>query len=195
MTRTFHGPRIARDARSYFIACSLLTAAVAHGGCGANMAPVLNPKDVPVVTAAQGAPTTEQVRAAIVAGLAAKGWTVQSEEGLALTAETSSGGHTASVTIEYSSTRYSIHHLNSSEGLKYDGQEIHRRYNHWIDLLQQAINAELAKVNPPPPLDTAAEGPPDAPPPAPAPEAAPAPAPEAAPESGPAAAPAPPTAP
>jgi len=185
MTRTSSGPRV-------FLAWPLLTAAIALGGCGANMAPVLNPSDVPVVTATQGAPTTEQVRAAIVAGLAGKGWTVQSEEGLALTAETSSGGHTASVTIQYSSTRYSITHLNSSEGLKYDGQEIHRRYNHWIDLLQQAINAELAKVNPAAPPSAAAQGLPDAPPPAPT---APAPPPESAPAAGPTAAPAPPTAP
>lgn len=174
---------------SRIVAPSLLTAALVLGGCGANMAPVLSPKDVPVVTATQGAPTTEQVRAAIVAALATKGWTVQSEEGLALTAETTSGGHSAAVTIEYSSTRYSIHYLSSSEGLKYDGQEIHRRYNHWIDLLQQAINAELARVNPAAPPAAAAQALPDAPPPAPVP---PAPAPEAAPEAGPGAAPAPP---
>jgi hypothetical protein len=181
MTRTFHRPRVPCGARSHVLAYSLLTAALVLGGCGANLAPVLNPTDVPVVTATQGAPTTEQVRAAIVSGLVEKGWTVQSEEGMALTAQTSSGGHTAAVTIQYSSTRYSINHLNSSEGLKYDGQSIHRRYNHWIDLLQQTINEQLAKVHSDAPPAAAAQGLPDAPPPAPTPEAAP--------ESGPAAAP------
>ncbi len=152
------------------------------------MAPILNPADVPVVTATQGAPTTEQVRAAIVTALATKGWTVQSEDGLRLTANNTSGGHSAAVTIDYSSTRYSINHLSSSEGLSYDGQEIHRRYNHWIDLLQQAINSELAKVQSNAPADIAAKGLPSAA--AEAPPAAPAPQPEAAPEAGPGAAPA-----
>ncbi len=156
----------------------LLLAALALGGCGANMAPVMNVSNAPVATGTGAPPSISQVRGAIVLALAARAWTIQAENGTRISAAVSAGGHSASVNIDYTATTYSISYLSSSPGLLYDGKEIHRRYNHWVERLRHAIGAELAKldagpVEAAPPAAAAADEPP-APPPAtpPAPPAA-----------------------
>jgi hypothetical protein len=158
----------------------LVVVAAALGGCGAALAPINEVPTTAVVSAASPQLTREEVRAALIRALATKGWQVLEDDAAHLTARVSAGGHWAIIHIPYSESSYAIHYIDSSPGLKYDGSRIHRRYNHWIHLLSERINAELANtphVAPPaagiPAAATAAPAPTGAPPAPPAPPAAP----------------------
>lgn len=120
---------------------------LALGACGFNTAPVLNVKNAPVVVPHGVVPSAATTRDAIVRGLADKGWTIDSEGESSIVARVTSGGHTATARIDYDATSYSITYVDSSEGLLYDGVEIHRRYNHWINLLRKAIDKELSHTS------------------------------------------------
>jgi hypothetical protein len=147
--------------------------------CGANLSPVLNVQNAPVVVPAGQTPSPQFTRDAILRAIAAKHWNLEGENGETIVAGVSSGGHSASVRIDYNASYYSISYLKSSDSLKYDGQNIHRRYNHWIDRLREAINREIAQAGyAPAPMAPPPAAAPVAPAPAPA---APAPAPGAQP--------------
>jgi hypothetical protein len=123
--------------------------AACGGACGANLAPVLEVKNAPVALPAGAQPSPEHTRDAIVRGLAAKGWGIDSEAGPSIVASVSSGGHTGTVRIDYDANRYSIRYVSSSPSLKHDGYRIHRRFNHWVDRLRVAIQRELSSTAPP----------------------------------------------
>ena len=153
-------------------------------GCGANLSTVLNVQNAPVVLPAGQAPSPQATRDAIMRAIAAKHWQIEGEAPTTIVTGVSSGGHSASVRIDYNANYYSINYLKSSESLKYDGQHIHRRYNHWVERLREAIDREIAQTGyvpvvpgtMPPPAAAPAPGP-VAPPPAPATEPAPPPPP------------------
>ena len=176
--------------RAALLSCLTLLSAA----CGANLAPVLNVENAPVVTATGETPATKAfVRDAIIRALSSRGWQLEQETPDGITASVSSGGHSATAQIQYDERTYSIHYVDSSPGLKYNGSSIHRRYNHWIDRLRAAIRAQLASSAPVPeavPADATLN--PALPPPgtAPAPDAQPAPG-----EAPPPPPPAPPAAP
>ncbi len=132
----------------------LLAAALLLGACGANLAPVLNVNSSPIVTRFGSNVSAAQVRGAIVVALATRGWTIQAENGARITAAVSAGGHSASVNIDYSPTVYSITYQSSSPGLLYDGHEIHRRYNKWVERLRRTIVIELARLDGAAPVGT-----------------------------------------
>lgn len=128
--------------------------------CSPGMAPVFSP-----VTAAgvspNGAPyTLEQVEMAVVQGATAKGWTVAHRAPGLVVADVTSGGHGARVQILVNEGGWRIVHEQSSPGLKFrkddrHGEIIHRRYNHWVRLLDEAIRQALVigtagGANPPP---------------------------------------------
>lgn len=118
--------------------------AVLSSACGANLAPVLQVQNAPAPLPQGATPSPARTRDAIVRALADRHWTLDSEQGQSLMATVSSGGHTATVRIDYDANYYSITYANSSPGLKYDGQYIHRRFNHWVDRLRSSINQQLA---------------------------------------------------
>lgn len=114
--------------------------------------PTLSRIYVPVQTAGvspNGTPyTSDQIERAIIAGAQAKGWTVVGQTPGAVLAEIKSGGHFARVNISYNETGWRILHEQSSPGLHYQPDErhgavIHRRYNHWIQLLEKSIQNML----------------------------------------------------
>jgi hypothetical protein len=107
--------------------------------CSPTLAPVLN-VDERMSVPSNGAQSVERTRQAIRDGLAAKRWKVDRDEPGRIIATITMGEHQATVRITYTADHYSIHHQESSNGLKYDGTNIHRRYNHWIRLLSQAID-------------------------------------------------------
>jgi hypothetical protein len=119
--------------------------------CGANLSPVLNIERAPVAPAAAGPHVLQVVHDAIVRALISRTWVVASDEPQSLTASVTRGGHSATVHIVYGSDAYSIHHVQSSPGLKFDGVNIHKRYNQWIDRLRVSIDAELKAVSGPSP--------------------------------------------
>jgi len=150
--------------------------------------------------------SAEQVLQAIRLGATRRHWAILQEGPKDVIASVSSGGHDATVRIEYNQSGWIILHERSSPSLRYDpdyrGREIiHFRYNFWVRHLNRAIEealSELRAVAPvpitsgaavpvqPPTVQTAV---PVAPAPAPAPAPVPAPAPAPAPALIPAPAP------
>jgi hypothetical protein len=125
---------------------SFLVLTALMSGCGANLAPVLDVRNAPVVTAQGVAPTRPLVRDAIVRALASRTWQIAEERPDALVASVSAGGHGATVLVQYDERSFSITRVDSSPGLKYDGSYIHRRYNHWVDRLRASIEQELSQT-------------------------------------------------
>lgn len=143
--------------RHSLLAATLLLAASAtlgNAACAPTLAPVYAPAQAAGV-GPSGAPyTQEQVDLAVVQGAQAKGWTViQHAPGLTV-AEVAAGGHSARVRVLTSAGGWRIVHEQSSPGLKHEvdprhGEVIHRRYNHWVRLLDESIRAALAtQANP-----------------------------------------------
>jgi hypothetical protein len=164
--------------RSFLRGLVLLSALGALSACGANLAPVMDVKNAPVVLPAGMPPSPALTRDAILRAIVAKHWTIDGENGQTIVTSVTSGGHSATVRIDYDAAYYSITYLKSSAGLKYDGQNIHRRYNHWVDRLREAINRSIAQTGMVPaavPPPVAAPPPAAVPPPAASPEPAPAP--------------------
>jgi hypothetical protein len=126
----------------------LLLAVALVVGCGANLAPVLDVQNAPVVTPQGVAPNNQLVRDAIVRALANRTWSVVEERPNEIVARVSAGGHDATALVKYDERSYSITRVDSSPGLKYDGTYIHRRYNHWIDRLRASIQQELSTAQP-----------------------------------------------
>jgi hypothetical protein len=156
-------------ARLALLLCAgaLLTSAL---GCHANMAPVLNVVDAPVAPVGLPGATRPQgtVRVAILQALAAKTWTVDEERIGLILATVQTPPHLGQIAITYNDGAYSIYHRGSSPTLKFDGQNIHRRYNNWIAQLRKTIDAQLANSlssgpsmgPPPPPPGSRTAGPP-----------------------------------
>lgn len=111
--------------------------------CGASLVPVhqvsgarLEPWDGRVLSEAE-------VRQIIVRGLARRRFQVLREEPNVVFAHIVSGPHEAQVRIDYNAAGYAISYVDSSPGLKYDGHNIHKRYNHWVRGLDEAIRSEF----------------------------------------------------
>lgn len=111
--------------------------------CGFNKAKVLDIHDAKVTLPDGVVPSDAVVRDAILRALAERTWTVEGEEPHTIVASVSAGGHSATAGISYDDLHYSIKRLESSPGLKYDGIEIHRRYNTWIKNLRKTIDKQL----------------------------------------------------
>jgi subtilisin family serine protease len=97
---------------------------------------------MPVVTGSGTELSANQVRDAIVKAAHTKGWAVQDGSNGRLVATVYVRTHMAEVEIDYSPEAYSISYRNS-DNLLYNGSNIHRNYNKWIQLLEIRINEEL----------------------------------------------------
>jgi hypothetical protein len=105
--------------------------------------PVLNLKNEPLPTSADGSTyTKEQVRKAILEGCRRRGWVAQlKEEGL-IEASILVRTNRAKVEIRYDETNISILYKDS-ENLHYSNGTIHRNYNRWIVYLYRSILKQL----------------------------------------------------
>lgn len=121
------------------IAVSLLVAA-----CARTM-PVYNVTDAPVMTASGTTPSLAQVKNAIITACRDKRWIVDPGAEGHIVATVHVRQHTAAIDIHYSPEHYTITYKDS-EVLLYDGQQIHRNYNKWVQLLERRINFELQKL-------------------------------------------------
>ncbi len=90
--------------------------------------------------------TQDDVKRAVIRALARRAWTVEETTDDAVVASVSAGGHSATVKVAIGPGTYTINHLKSSEGLRYDGTEIHHRYNHWVRRLDSTIMNELGGI-------------------------------------------------
>jgi hypothetical protein len=111
--------------------------------CGFNTAPVLDVHSAKIALTAGVTPSAALTRDAILRALVERTWTVEGEEPNTIVASVSAGGHSATAGITYDDHTYSIKRLESSPGLKFDGYEIHRRYNQWIKNLRKTIDKQL----------------------------------------------------
>jgi hypothetical protein len=135
--------------RNVFVLSSLLFA-LASSACSPTLAPLYAPAQTAGVSSSGAPYTAAQIDAAAIAGAQSKGWTVISHAPGLTVAEVSSGGHTARVRILTNETGWRVVHEQSSPGLKYGteerhGEVIHRRYNHWVRLLDDAIRQQLSQ--------------------------------------------------
>lgn len=118
--------------------------------CGFNVAPVLDVHNASVIVPRGVTPSAALTRDAILRALSERTWSVEGEEANTIVASVTAGGHGATAGITYDDHSYSIKRLESSPGLKYDGYEIHRRYNTWIKNLRKTIDKQLLLAGPAP---------------------------------------------
>ena len=71
------------------------------------------------------------------------GWKVVGLEPGVVIAEKRKGRHAAQVDIKYDRDSFDITYRNSAV-LKYDGQNIHKLYNLWVEGLETSIRREVA---------------------------------------------------
>lgn len=97
-----------------------------------------------------GAPpsaTIQQVQQAVDRAATGLGWTVSDQRPGLTVATLDVRTHKAVVTIAYDTKRFSIGYKDSVN-LKYDGTDIHYRYNSWIRNLRNEIEKEAAAISP-----------------------------------------------
>ena len=71
------------------------------------------------------------------------GWQIETVSPGALRGTLKLRQHVAVVAIAHDTSTVRINYQDSTN-LRYDGHEIHRRYNQWVQNLERAIQAELA---------------------------------------------------
>lgn len=112
--------------------------------------PVINHDNIGVVTTSGKALTSEQVKQAIILAGASKTWTVSEQtDGSLLASLNMRNKHTVMAKIVYSTEKYSITFLDSSN-MKSSQENgvtvIHPNYNRWVKNLLQEINTELRRI-------------------------------------------------
>ncbi|CAK7039205.1 MAG: hypothetical protein DELT_00708 [Desulfovibrio sp.] len=121
----------------------LLMALMLASGCGKRTAPVHNISDATFpVSSATGSLT--KVKKAISTACIEQGWIIQEDAPNRLRAKLILRSHEAVVDIPYTTKKYSIVYVSSSN-LAYQDGNIHIRYNSWVNNLAKAINLEFAR--------------------------------------------------
>lgn len=146
-----HSPREVIVSRVHALFASVVLVASLSGGCAPTSADLQQPRTMVPPDASGNYPSRAQIVQAIRTGAARKRWYIIREEPSAMIATVTSGGHSATVRIEYNERGWAVLHLESSPGLKYDpdyrGREIiHHRYNLWVRQLSAAIEKALLEL-------------------------------------------------
>jgi len=111
-------------------------------GCGTQ--PVYNVSDSPVA-ASKPNPSLDEVGKAIQRAGVALGWQIKETKPGHMLGTLYLRKHVAVVDINYSVKSYSIKYKDSTE-LNYDGANIHKNYNGWIQNLDKGIRAQLSTL-------------------------------------------------
>ena len=114
--------------------------ALALMGCVSN--PVYNVTDAPVTTSTRGYQARD-VRNAILQAGASLGWQMKDARPGLIIGTLNVRDHMAQVEIPYDRRSYSIVYRDSYN-LDYDGVNIHKNYNGWVQRLSTEINARLS---------------------------------------------------
>ena len=85
------------------------------------------------------------VKKAIITAVKGQGWGIQNKKGNHIVAVLFVRQIKATIDIRFNTKSYSINYKNSSN-LSYDGTNIHRNYNTWIQNLDNRIQAELSNI-------------------------------------------------
>ena len=130
-----------------FIAMSTLAAAPA---IAREAVPVVNHENIAVTTSSGKPVQGEQVKQAILAAAASKGWTLGYQaDGKLLATYVKAAKHTVVVEVEYTADKYTLRYQDSTnmKAKQMDGQTIiHPYYNKWVQNFRDAIRAELLKL-------------------------------------------------
>jgi hypothetical protein len=114
----------------------------ALGACSSR--PIRNVDNDPVVTASKPA-TTADVEQAIMRAGAGLGWVMTPARPGLVTGRLALRTHVAVVDITYDAKSFSIKYKDSVN-LDYDGGNIHKNYNGWIENLEREIRANLLRM-------------------------------------------------
>lgn len=109
---------------------------------GCKTLPVNNISNAPIVSSNKQLSTT-QIKNAITRAGVSLGWIMSSGGEGKINASLSLRKHRANIVISYDQTKYSIQYQDSVN-LKYDGTNIHKNYNGWIENLDNAIRSYLS---------------------------------------------------
>jgi len=127
----------------------LLAAAalLAAGPAMARDALLVNPSGIPVPWSKSRAPTLEEIGGAIVKGCSVRGWSCSITKPGEIRAVLHVRQHMAESRIDYDTKTFSVTYVDSQE-LRYDPvkNEIHRKYNGWVDNLIADINTSIASL-------------------------------------------------
>lgn len=125
--------------RSSFVLAGVVIALL--GGC--RSAGVHNVSEAPVV--ANKAVSMEDVQKAIVRAGVGLGWQMKPVEPGLIVGTLTLRSHMAMVNIKYDTKKYSITYKDSSN-LDYDGNNIHKNYNGWVQNLDNGIRSQLTNL-------------------------------------------------
>jgi hypothetical protein len=120
-----------------------MTLALASASCAMTM-PIPAYDDIRI---GQYRRDAEQVGLAIERALVSRNWVVTARRPGELDATLVGPAFRADITIPYSQSRYSLRYRDS-HGLDYDGANIHRHYNNWMNNLRISIERELLAAPP-----------------------------------------------
>lgn len=110
-------------------------------GCRAN--PVLNIDNAPIEISAPH--SSDDIKKTIIRAGAGLGWTMKAKKKGHIQGTLFLRKHVAVVDINYSKNAYSITY-KSSQNLDYDGTNIHKNYNSWVQNLNRQIQAQLSAL-------------------------------------------------
>jgi hypothetical protein len=108
---------------------------------GCRSTPIYNVSDAPVTTTG-GKQSLADVEKAIIAAGNTLGWQMKPISSGNILGTLYLRDHMAQVDITYSRSSYSITYKDSNN-LKYDGTNIHKNYNSWVQNLDKAIRAQF----------------------------------------------------
>ncbi len=114
-------------------------------GMGCRTALVHNVEKSPVSLYGDTQPTLQQIEKAIGTAGARLGWKIKAVSPGVMVGTLHKRTHLAVVDITYNTKEYNITYRNSSN-LKYDGTNIHKTYNLWVQNLDKSINAEISTL-------------------------------------------------
>lgn len=122
---------------AYIFLISLLV--VFAGGCTSN--PVYNVESASVITGKTDV-SMDEVKKAIIRAGGTLGWSMNAVSLGHVIGTLKLRKHVAVVDIKYDTKTYSIMYKDSTN-LGYDGKNIHRNYNGWVQNLNNAIRVQL----------------------------------------------------
>jgi uncharacterized lipoprotein YmbA len=117
--------------------------AVWLGACAVSQ-PVSNVRNSPI-NASKPNPTLDEIGKAITRAGAGLGWQMSPKKPGHMEGRLALRSHVAVVDVNYDRNSYSIVYRDSTN-LNYDGTNIHRNYNGWIQNLDKAIQVQLANL-------------------------------------------------
>lgn len=110
---------------------------------GCKTSPILNISDTPIEISSKH--SSKDVKKIILKSGAALNWKMKSLKEGHIVATLYIRNHVAVVDIEFTKNSYSINY-KSGQNLKYDGVNIHKNYNRWIQNLNQLIQRNLSEI-------------------------------------------------